>query len=227
MGNFSISHYAGDSRRAGVHRGALPHRYGGDSHLSGDSGYRYRPQGGVIQACAAYLVKKAESLAGGLTLEVNGQTLRLEPISQERHLPRRCGRFADDEARLRLSGCDGETAFSGVVSATVHYHDDNFAGRAGWKEIVVTAGPGAALDCQFGPGQADRSAQLSNYPTDLLNSPPQDLEASFTFLAPLVVTRTRPSARENGSIPCLTVTAKIRPHHGLQDSPGTIWPSAR
>ena len=36
--------------------------------------------------------------------------------------------------------------------------------------------------------QTDRSAELTNYPTDLLNSPPQDLSAAIQFRYPEKVT---------------------------------------
>ncbi len=69
-----------------------------------------------------------------------------------------------------------------------------FPDRAGWKEIVVTADHAIQLTASSVPA-TDRSGQLSNYPTDLLNSPPQDLEASFSFLPPLVTTeRKKPQA---------------------------------
>jgi ABC-type nickel/cobalt efflux system permease component RcnA len=60
------------------------------------------------------------------------------------------------------------------------YRDDNFAGRAGWKEIVVSAEEPAKLLSSSVP-PTDRSSELSNYPTDLLNSPPQDLQARAGF----------------------------------------------
>jgi hypothetical protein len=74
-------------RRAGLRRGELPHRYGGDSHLPGDAGYS-----GIVAkegdpGVAAYLEKKAELLAGGLALQVNGQPLLLQLDFTERHLP--------------------------------------------------------------------------------------------------------------------------------------------
>jgi high-affinity nickel-transport protein len=78
-----------------------------------------------------------------------------------------------------------ESLSSGSAHYDVHYRDDNFAGRAGWKEIVVTAEPAAQLTASSAP-ITDRSAQLSNYPTDLLNSPPQDVEATFGFFQTLV-----------------------------------------
>ncbi len=52
------------------------------------------------------------------------------------------------------------------------YRDGNFPGRAGWKEIVVTAGQGITMS-RSSASSHDRSSLLSNYPTGLVNSPPQ------------------------------------------------------
>ena len=61
----------------------------------------------------------------------------------------------------------------------LQYTDNNFPGHAGWKEVVVRAPAGGLLSSSV--PQTDRSRELSNYPTDLLNSPPQDLAASISF----------------------------------------------
>src|SRR6202035_2740848 len=63
------------------------------------------------------------------------------------------------------------------ASGTLQYADNNFPGHAGWKEIVAV---GANLTSSSVP-RTDRSAELTNYPTDLLNSPPQDLSAAIQF----------------------------------------------
>src|SRR4030095_3876716 len=60
------------------------------------------------------------------------------------------------------------------------YRDGNFPGRAGWKEIIAVAAPGAGILDSSVP-EVDRSSQLNNYPTDLLSSPPQVLEAKVVF----------------------------------------------
>jgi ABC-type nickel/cobalt efflux system permease component RcnA len=62
----------------------------------------------------------------------------------------------------------------------VRYRDDNFLGRAGWKEVVAVSGPGVVLASSSVPEQ-DRSRRLADYPTDMLNSPPQTLEAQLVF----------------------------------------------
>ena len=60
------------------------------------------------------------------------------------------------------------------------YRDGNFPGRAGWKEIIAIAASGARISDSSVP-EIDRSSQLNDYPTDLLNSPPQELEAKVAF----------------------------------------------
>lgn len=177
MGNFSISHYAGIR----VEPGFIEVRYLID--MAEIPTYQEIQNAGIVPtdgdpSLAAYLVKKAELLAGGLTLKVNGRILRLQQISQNVIFPAGAGGLPTMKLgfvyRAAFEGHSSESAYA------VYYRDDNFAGRAGWKEIVVTRGPGAALTASSAPA-TDRSAQLSNYPTDLLSSPLQDLEASFTF----------------------------------------------
>jgi nickel/cobalt exporter len=63
---------------------------------------------------------------------------------------------------------------------SLNYRDGNFPGRAGWKEIIAMAASGVKLLSSSVP-EADRSARLSDYPTDLLNSPPQQLAAQISF----------------------------------------------
>jgi high-affinity nickel-transport protein len=68
------------------------------------------------------------------------------------------------------------------VSAGVHrlsYLDNNFPGRAGWKEVVVQ-GDGAVILDSSAPA-TDRSQELTNYSSDGLNSPPQQLSAIVGF----------------------------------------------
>jgi ABC-type nickel/cobalt efflux system permease component RcnA len=177
MGNFSISHYAGIR----VHPGFVEIRYLID--MAEISTYQEIQDAGIVPregdpGLAAYLVSKAEMLADGLTLEVNGRPLHLQPISQSAIFPAGAGGLPTMKLGF-VYRAELENLSPGSACA-VHYRDRNFAGRAGWKEIVVTAEPGLEFTASSAPA-ADRSAQLSNYPTDLLNSPPQDLEASFSF----------------------------------------------
>jgi ABC-type nickel/cobalt efflux system permease component RcnA len=69
-------------------------------------------------------------------------------------------------------------------TGSIQYSDSNYPGHAGWKEIVADT---SGLISSSVP-QTDRSAGLTNYPTDLLNSPPQDLSAVIQFRYPVAST---------------------------------------
>jgi ABC-type nickel/cobalt efflux system permease component RcnA len=177
MGNFSISHYTGIR----VEPTYIEVRYIID--MAEIPTYQEMQDKGIITkdgspGLDAYLAKKAEFLAHGLVLEVDGQLLPLRPVSQSVIFPPGAGGLPTMKLGFVYRAALG--TLSQGSSYTVHYRDDNFPGRAGWKEIAVPNQPGLALTVS--PAlQADRSSELSNYPTDLLNSPPQALEASFSF----------------------------------------------
>jgi len=61
------------------------------------------------------------------------------------------------------------------------YHDTNYAGRLGWKEIVVQQAGGARLIDSSAPTSSVSNA-LRHYPQDLLTSPLDETEAHFTFV---------------------------------------------
>jgi ABC-type nickel/cobalt efflux system permease component RcnA len=74
------------------------------------------------------------------------------------------------------------------------YEDKNYPERAGWKEIVIDAGQGAAVS-RASQGGEDRSKALAEYPQDPTLAPPQDLRASIEWTA------TRPAAPVIAPIP--------------------------
>src|SRR5271169_6452971 len=81
MGNFSINHYAGIS----VEPGFIEVRYLID--MAEIPTYQEILNSGINAkegdpSLPAYLAKKAEALAGGLALQVNGQLLPLRAISE-------------------------------------------------------------------------------------------------------------------------------------------------
>jgi ABC-type nickel/cobalt efflux system permease component RcnA len=80
-----------------------------------------------------------------------------------------------------------------VAAGKLEYEDRNYPGRAGWKEIVISAGQGAALETATQRDQ-DRSQALTAYPQDPTVAPPQDLRASveWTVAAPQVAARRKP-----------------------------------
>ncbi len=124
-----------------------------------------------------YIALMAEKLRAGLSLEVNGQPIALHIESREIIFSEGAGGLPTLKIsvnyKVRLPG--------GVGAAyTLGYRDNNFPGRAGWKEIIAVAGHGVKLLNSSVP-ETDRSARLSDYPMDLLNSPPQQVEARVEF----------------------------------------------
>lgn len=124
-----------------------------------------------------YAARKAESLRAGLSLEINGQAVGLRTESYEMIFPDGAGGLPTLKIAVVYNG---KLAADTGAASSLNYRDGNFAGRAGWKEIIATAETGVKLLSSSVP-HADRSAELSNYPTDLLDSPPQQLKARVSF----------------------------------------------
>jgi ABC-type nickel/cobalt efflux system permease component RcnA len=177
MGNFSISHYAGIY----VDRVFVELRYVLD--MAEIPTFQEMQQTGIKPQANnpdldAYLTRKGEALRQGLVFELDGQLLALQLVSQQVIFPPGAGGMPTMKLGFlfRAMLADGEFA----VTHQLHYRDSNFPERAGWKEVVARAAAGVTLIDSSVP-QQDRSQQLSNYPTDLLNSPPQVLEANISF----------------------------------------------
>lgn len=175
MGNFSISHFAG--LRVGADSVGLKYIL----DMAEIPTFQEMQASGIAASpsdprVATYLASKVEAFKSGLTLTVNGRPLVLETVSDNVIFPPGAGNLPTMKIgviyRARFSGVD--------CPCTLDYRDYNFSERAGWKEVVTTAGPGAALTVSSG-SQVSRSQELANYPTDLINSPPQDLSAHLTF----------------------------------------------
>jgi nickel/cobalt exporter len=72
------------------------------------------------------------------------------------------------------------TANAPVRSGEINYEDRNFAGRAGWKEIVVDHNEKTAIQ-HSSQSTRDLSQGLTLYPTDVSIAPPQDLTARVSW----------------------------------------------
>jgi nickel/cobalt exporter len=125
----------------------------------------------------AYLKRKTDMLGGGLILEINGLRLTPLPESQEIIFPPGAGGLPTMKIGILYKTKLGDAKGGEYL---LSYRDGNFPGRAGWKEIIAVAGSGASILNSSVP-ETDRSSQLNDYPTDLLNSPPQALEAKLAF----------------------------------------------
>jgi ABC-type nickel/cobalt efflux system permease component RcnA len=177
MGNFSISHYAGIKLAATE----IELRYLIDmaeiptfQELQ-DSGLTPEADPSILEG---YLARKAESLKDNLYLEVNGERLVL--VTSARDLLFSPGAGGLPTMKLGILYRASLTTATAPAWHRVRYRDENFLGRAGWKEVMGVPGPGVVLASSSVPEQ-DRSQQLADYPTDMLNSPPQILEAQLVF----------------------------------------------
>jgi ABC-type nickel/cobalt efflux system permease component RcnA len=221
MGNFSISHYTGIT----VGRGFIELYYLID--MAEIPTFQEMQQNGIAARTddphvPAYLSAKAAEFAQGLRLTLNGRALPRRVVSQNVIFPTGAGNLPTMKFgfvyRAEIS------VDCATPPCQLDYEDTNFPGRAGWKEVVVTPSQEITLIRSSAPDH-DRSERLSNYPSDLLNSPPQLLQASLLFSVPSAlsdlssspIATTRPSshnahlARRNSSNRPASVATNVSP----------------
>jgi ABC-type nickel/cobalt efflux system permease component RcnA len=177
MGNFSISHYSGIT----IGRDFVEVRYWID--MAEIPTFQEMQQNSIEarredSRLPVYLSAQAANFGQNLHVMLNGHALPLQVVSQDVIFPPGAGNLptmkfgfvyrAEINADCTIEPC------------RLEYDDANFPGRAGWKEVVVTPGHEISLIRSTAP-EGDRSQQLSNYPTDLLSSPPQQLQVSIIF----------------------------------------------
>jgi nickel/cobalt exporter len=114
----------------------------------------------------------ARRISHGARLTVDGRAARLVPMETSLAHPAGAGGLRTTRFEVVLRG----PVLRGA--GDVSYRDTNYAGRIGWKEIVVGDAP-------------SRSHELRAYPRDLLSSP-LDVTRVETTLVAGTVPRTRP-----------------------------------
>jgi ABC-type nickel/cobalt efflux system permease component RcnA len=188
MGNFSVNHYSKITLEPdGIHI-----RYYID--LAEIPTYQELQQANIAPADAdpnsavvkRYVAARGEELGRGLTLEIDGSRVPLRLVASSAIFPPGAGGlptmkmgFLYDAPYPSIRSSSSSTDQHQI---RLHYGDNNFQGHAGWKEIVALSSGGDLLRSSV--PAVDGSRELSNYPTDLLNSPPQDLEASLVAVLP-------------------------------------------
>lgn len=177
LGNFSISQYTGIRIKADV----VELRYLID--MAEIPTFQEIQDMGIVPeaghpSLSGYLARKMERLKEGLVLEVDGRRLPLRAESKEVIFPPGAGGLPT----LKLGVLYRATLPSPTADGPrhLHYRDGNFPNRAGWKEIIAVGEQGITVTSSSVP-EKDRSQELADYATDLLNSPPQDLEARIVF----------------------------------------------
>lgn len=122
-----------------------------------------------------YGANQVNTLGQHVQLRVNGVPVAL--TAQDRQLV-----FADGQGglqTLRLS-VRFVAALAAADAWQLDYRDDNFAGRIGWREVVVRAADDVTLLQSSAPAN-DISQELRSYPRDLLQSPPEISSATLRF----------------------------------------------
>jgi len=120
----------------------------------------------------------ARRIAAGARLRVDGNPTRLVPTAHALAFPKGAGGLRTTRLEVILRG----PQVAGTSRIT--YRDTNYAGRLGWREIVV------------GADAKSRSDELRAYPKDLLSSPLHvtSVAASLTPTSDAPPTLTRGSA---------------------------------
>src|SRR5271156_5592956 len=182
MGNFSVNHY---SKISLEHDGI---RVSYIIDLAEIPTYQELQQGNVTAdvsdpAVVRYVATRGLQFGHGLSLLVDGKPATLHLLSSTVIFPPGAGGLPTMKMGFVYQAEYPPQADH--ASARLQFTDDNYPGHAGWKEMIAVA-PGATLVSSSVP-QSDRSAALTNYPTDLLNSPPQDLAASIQFDYPVAL----------------------------------------
>jgi nickel/cobalt exporter len=124
---------------------------------------------------AAYVAQTCTRLSDGLAITVGGAAV---PLS-----PRTAGALAFPPGAGGLSTMRLECPLHAQVALhegdEIGYQDTNFTGRIGWHEVTAVGDRLALVDSDA--PTVSVSTRLTSYPADLLQSPLDQREASFTI----------------------------------------------
>ena len=147
---------------------------------------------------ARFLDDQVAELQANLSLVINGQLLKLEPVAQTIEFPP----GQADLPTLRVRTEFLAKVPSGQTAWDVDYRDGNYADRLGWREVVVHASSAVTVLDSTVPSQ-DISQELRQYPRDLLQSPLQANSARLRF----VPASARQQEASQGAVPTTAVAA--------------------
>jgi ABC-type nickel/cobalt efflux system permease component RcnA len=188
MGNFSVNHYS----RIDLQGDRIIVRYFID--LAEIPTYQELQQGNIAAtpmdqnsaAVVRYVAARGAELGHSLILDIDGKQIPLRLVSSGVIFPPGAGGLPTMKMGFVYEAIyPSAPSITDRKHVTLHYEDNNYPGHSGWKEIIALASAGSLLRTSV--PSTDRSGELSNYPTDLLTSPPQCLEASLLAALPPVV----------------------------------------
>jgi ABC-type nickel/cobalt efflux system permease component RcnA len=180
MGNFSINHYS----KIEAGEKSLKLKYIIDMAEIPTFGERMEMdinQDKIIsiEEQNAYLSRKSKELKKGLNLKLNDNPLELIVMSSNMVFLPGAGGLPTTKITIEYETNFEKDNLVGVNN--VFYMDENYPGRTGWKEIIVLGKKGESYIVNSSATSTDISNELSSYPTDAISSPPQDLQANFSF----------------------------------------------
>jgi nickel/cobalt transporter (NicO) family protein len=118
------------------------------------------------------LAKKRVEVLRGLDLSVDGRRVPLEPVGRARVS------FPEGSGSLKTSRFEFRLRASVEAPRSVRLRDETFADRVGWRAIVAAPGRGTAVRTDVPSG--DPTSGLRRYPDDLLSSPLDRRDATFS-----------------------------------------------
>jgi ABC-type nickel/cobalt efflux system permease component RcnA/high-affinity nickel permease len=151
-----------------------------------------------------YLDRQEPILRAGLSVEIDGRPVSVEAIERRVTFAEGAGGLFTMKIGFVFRGQLDSSAGAHQLS----FADNNFAGRAGWKEIVVR-GDGAEIVNSSAPA-TDRSRELTTYSSDALNSPPQQLSAEIRYRTVTADTGSSASATGTSTKGMLSKTSTSR-----------------
>jgi nickel/cobalt transporter (NicO) family protein len=121
----------------------------------------------------AWASEAAGDLRRSLSLAIDGAPVALH---------RDCATASEAPGQAGLPVLRLDAAFSGAApqAGSVVYRDGNYAGNTGWHEVTAEGVDGVGLAGSTVPARSVSDA-LRSYPRDLLSSPVDVREASFTY----------------------------------------------
>jgi ABC-type nickel/cobalt efflux system permease component RcnA len=227
MGNFSVNHYS----KIKIGQRSIEIRYLID--MAEIPTFQEMRQFDITpkandHSASSYLGTQEQLLKQGLSLDSDGRAVLLNAIFRQVTFADGAGGLPTMKLAFVFRGeLDGP-----ADSRKLAYVDHNFPGRAGWKEIVVL-GDGATILNSTAP-TTDRSHELTNYSSDSLNSPPQQLSAQVSFSAVLsepagaapsrrTISQKKTIAQRTEMLP-LSLQKQSRPSGVLASTPGGEQP---
>jgi nickel/cobalt exporter len=122
-------------------------------------------------APSAVLARKVDEARRGLELTVDGRRAALTvELGARITFPNGQGGLHTTRVEVRLSAA--------AAGRRVQFRDATFPGHVGWKDVIVA--PGTGTDVRSTVPQTDPTNDLRHYPGDLLKSPLDQRNASFT-----------------------------------------------